>query len=244
MQQFLRKISVAFLLGALLPGVLPLPAHALDAGDPTVAPRKLPLFGRERMRTFVLANFDRFARLGQSLPALSRDSVNFVSQSNRPDVITKILESFNGLFPGTADRQTDNIIEITDADELSRQVAEMIMPFRPDMAKTITDGITEGTLCWSGKIPTSEKEVPVVLISEKASPPVLSQCLYRGVMAHMGVTVLYKDAYPMEGQLNAILSHMANITAIHIYYECRKPIRERDFAQARNCVSQRLDELY
>ena len=58
-----------------------------------------------------------------------------------------------------------------------------------DMAKTITDGIADGTLCWSGKIPTAEKEVPMVLVSERASPADLSKCLYRGVMTHMGVTI-------------------------------------------------------
>jgi hypothetical protein len=220
------------------------PAFALEAGDPTIAPSRLPLFGRERMRTFVLANFDSFARLNQPLPALSQDSVNFVSQSNRLELVTKILESFNGLFPGIGDPDTDNIIEITDADDLSRHVAKIVMPFRPDMAKTITDGIADGTLCWSGKIPTTEKEVPMVLVSEQASPPDLSKCLYRGVMTHMGVTILYKDRYPMEGRLNAILSHMANITAMHIFFECRQHIRALDFVQARGCVSQRLDELY
>jgi hypothetical protein len=60
----------------------------------------------------------------------------------------------------------------------------------------------------------------------------------------MGVTVLYKDRYPAEGRLNVILSHMANIAAIHIFFECRQPIRKLDFVRGRNCVKQRLDELY
>jgi hypothetical protein len=58
------------------------------------------------------------------------------------------------------------------------------------------------------------------------------------------VTILYKDRQPTDGRLDAILSHMANITAMHVFFECRAPIRQQDFRQARICVERRLNELY
>ena len=219
------------------------PALALGSDDPT-ARTQLPSFGRERMRAFVLDNFDRFANLGQPLPTLSQDALRFVSQSYRTEEVAHILESFAGLFPGLKDTKTDNVIEIYDADDLSAEIAAKIQTVSPGIAKTITNGIADGSLCWSGKIPTGEKEIPVVMVSQQADPQALSQCLYRGVMAHMGVTILYKDRLPTTGRLDAILSHMANITAMHIYFECRDPIRVLDFPLARTCVERRLDQLY
>lgn len=230
---------------ALLLCALAAPAVALESGDPsTIQPRRLPLFGRDQLKNFVLDNYDRIARIGQQLPALSEDSVNLVSQSFRPEQVAHILESFNELFPGVHDPNTENTIEIIDADEISNAVADKVAPVRPDVARDIRKGIEDGTLCWSGKIPTDVGEVPFVLVSQKVNGTALSNCLYRGVLAHMGVTVLYKDRHRLEGRLNAVLSHMVNITAMHIFYECRQPLRELDFAKGRRCVEQRFDELY
>jgi hypothetical protein len=231
-------------LGALLIAALAAPAAALESGETTVQPGRVPLFGRDRLRNFVLDNYDRFARIGQPLPALREDALNFVSQSFRPEQVTRILASFNELFPGIHDPDTENTIEIIDADHISAAIADKVMPVRADVARDIRKGIEDGTLCWSGKIPTDVGDVPFVLVSQQADGTELSNCLYRGVLAHMGVTVLYKDRYPMEGRLNAVLSHMANITAMHVFFECRKPIRELDFASGRSCVEQRFDELY
>ncbi len=221
---------------------------AVAAGEPESADRvrigNAPLFGREQMRSFVLANFDRFASTKLSLPALSRDQINFVSHSFQPKEVTFILESFSGLFPGVRDETSDNKIEIFHADHLSAEVADQIMAKRPDVGTLIRREIDRGTLCWSGRLPTSQRDIPIVLVSERVSPQDLSKCLYRSVMAQMGVVILYKDRYATEGQLNAILSHMANITAMHIFFECRQHIRSTDFPRARSCVEQRLDELY
>lgn len=240
----MRPSSLLPLL-ALLLTTLTYPAAALESGDPTtIQPRRVPLFGRDQLKNFVLDNYDRIARIGQPLPALSEDSVNLVSQSFRPEQVKHILESFNELFPGVHDPDTENTIEIIDADEISDAVAEKIAPVRPDIAADIRKGIADGSLCWSGKIPTDVGDVPFVLVSQKSSGAALSNCLYRGVLAHMGVTILYKDRHPLEGRLNAVLSHMVNITAMHIFFECRQPIRALDFAKGRNCVEQRFDELY
>jgi len=225
---------------------LPAAAQAASAPEPAdqATVRKAPLFGRERMRTFVLANFDRFASTNAALPALRKDTLRFMTQSFRPNDVTFVLESFSGLFPGTADETTDNAIEIYDADYLSVEVAKNIFTINEPAADLIVNGIKDGTLCWSGQIPANNRLVPIILVSEKSDASFLSKCLYRGAMAHMGVQILYKDSYPTEGRLNAIMSHMANITAVHIFFECRQHIRKPDLPRARACVEQRLDELY
>lgn len=232
------------LLSVLLTAAFTAPAAALESGDPTASPGRVPLFGRDRLKNFVLDNYDRIARTGQPLPALARDSVNLMSHSNRPEQVTRILESFNELFPGVHDPETDSVIEIVDADEISSAIADKVAIVRPDIARDIRGGLEDGTLCWSGKIPTDIGDVPFVLVSQRAGGTDLSNCLYRGVLAHMGVTILYKDRHPLEGRLNAVLSHMANITAMHIFFECRQAIRTLEFARGRNCVEQRFDELY
>ncbi|HMB48999.1 MAG TPA: hypothetical protein VKN63_12050 [Afifellaceae bacterium] len=242
----MRRLFILLTIVSIQPLLLPVlngRAMAISSEDPAPT-SSLPLYGRERMHSFVLYNYDRIARLGQPLPALSADSLKFNSESFRPQQITRILESFNELFPGMYNPETENVIEIVDADQISAAVADKIAPVRADVARDIQMGIKNDTLCWYGKVPTDIGDIPFVLVSQNASGTELSNCLYRGVLAHMGVTALYKDRYPAEGRLNAILSHMANIAAIHIFFECRQPIRDLDFSKGRNCIEQRLDELY
>ncbi len=239
-------MPLRFLHLCLLFLLLPVFANSANAVDSEqqIKPATGPLFGQSRMRAFVLGNFDRFASLKQPLPALSKDALRFGSQSYRPDDVTFVLESFSGLFPGTYDETTDNVIEIYDADDLSAQVAEKIRPLDAKTSDLILKGIQDSSLCWSGKLPTPAKDVPIILVSQRMDKATLSKCLYRSVMAQMGVLALYKDRYPAEGRLDAILSHMANVTAMHLYFECRQHIRKTDFSQARRCVEDRFDARY
>lgn len=219
-------------------------ANSAPESTAQISPAAGPAFGQSRMRAFVLGNFDRFTKDKQPLPALRKDSVNFTSHSYRPDDVTFILESFAGLFPGTYDETTDNIIEIFDADDLAAQIAGKIRPLDAGTSDLITSGIADATLCWSGKLPTPEGDKPIILLSQQLDKASLSKCLYRAVMAQMGVIVLYKDLYPVEGRLDAILSHMANVTAMHLFFECRQHIRNQDFKLGRRCVEDRFDARY